>query len=128
MSCRAGPCWLVSYRGMKDNDIMSYRTLLLHFPTEEWRIRMSCRTGPCYFISYKRMEDKDVVQDRPLLSEDVPVTRSSCSNAISGSYDSVLQGNGLDNCVLFSLETVSKLRGWVGNYRTCTQLDTRERE
>ena len=89
---------------------------------------MSCRTGPCYFISYKRMEDKDVVRDRPLLSEDVPVTRSSCSNAISGSYDSVLQGNGLDNCVLFSLETVSKLRGWVGNYRTCTQLDTRVRE
>ena len=53
---------------------------------------------------------------------------SSCINALSGSYDSVLQGSGLDNYVLFSLATVSKLRGFVGNYRTCTQLDTREQE
>lgn len=89
---------------------------------------MSCRTGPCCLISYKRMEDKDVVQDRPLLSDDVPVMQASCSNAISGGYNSVLKGSGLDNCVLFSPETLSKLRGWVGNYRTCTQLDTRERE
>ena len=102
MPCRAGPCWLISYRGMKDNDIMSNRTLLPRFHTKEWRIRMSCRTGPRCFISYRRMEDKDVVQDRPLSSEDVPVIQASCSNAISGNYNSVLKGSGLDNCVLFS--------------------------
>ena len=87
---------------------------------------MSRRTGPRCFISYKRMEDKDVVQDRPLSREDVPVIQASCCNATSGSYNSVLKGSGLDNCVLFSLETVSKLRGWVGNDQRCTQLDTRE--
>ena len=80
---------------------------------------MSQRTGPCCSVSYKRMEEKDVVLDRTLLSEDVPVIQASCSNAISGSYNSVLKGSGLDNCVLFSLAIVSKLRGWVGNYRTC---------
>ena len=89
---------------------------------------MSCRTGLCCLISYKRMVDKDVVQDRPLSSEDVPVIQASYSNAISGSYNSVLKGSGLDNCVLFSLKTVSKLGRWVGDYQRCTQLDMRERE
>ena len=74
------------------------------------------------------MEDKDVVQDRLLLGEDVPVIQVSCISALSGNYDSFLKGSGLDNCVLFSLATVWKLRGWVGSYRTCTQLDTRKRE
>ena len=128
MPCWAGPCWLILYREMKDNDIMSYSTLLLPFPTEEWRIRMPCRTGPCCSISYKRMEDKDVAQDRPLFSEHVPVIQAPCINALGSTYDSMLKGSGLHNCVLFSLETVSKLRGWIGNYRTCTQLDTREQE
>ena len=35
MPCGAGPCWLILYREMKDNEIMMYRTLLLPFPTEE---------------------------------------------------------------------------------------------
>ena len=102
MPSRAGPCWLILYREMKDNEIIMYRTLLLPFPTEEWRIRMSCRTGPCCSISYKRMEDKDVAQDRPLFNEDVPVIQASCINAQGSTYDSILKGCGLDDCVLLS--------------------------
>ena len=89
MSCRTGPCCLVSYKRMEEKNVMPDRTLLLDhtqenegkgcrtgqdlvawFPTKEWRKRMSCRTGPCCLVSYRRMGEKDVTLDRTLLSED----------------------------------------------------------
>ena len=63
MSCRTGPCCLVSYRRMGER--MSCRTGPCYLVSYNKRkARMSYRTGPCCLVSYKRKEEKDVMPDR----------------------------------------------------------------